>query len=115
MTVPAQHDEIGVSLMAQALVGSVMHFETVARVAHLTAMFCPRQRLKPSLLPPLGFEVLAVGELRPCPGTAARVAHAQLTGQHRGSSVGVLRPKHLAANITRPLDGGNVIGRPGIK
>ena len=58
------------------------------------------QRLNAALLPPLSFQVLAIGELGTRPGAAALVAHAQLAGQHGLSGGAVLGVKRLAANIT---------------
>ena len=59
------------------------------------------QRLSAARLPPLSFQILAIGELGTRPGAAALVAHAQLTGQHGRGGGGVLTRKRLSANVTR--------------
>ena len=101
MALPAQHDQIGRAFVAQSFVGVMVDFERRRGRANAALVTTLGQRLSAAHLPPLSFQILAIGQLRPRPSVLARGAHAQLTGQHGLSGGGVLTLERLAANVAR--------------
>ena len=101
VTLPAQHNQVGGAFVAQPFIGVVMDFERRRGRANAALVAALGQRLSAAHLPSLSFQILAIGELRPCPGPLARGANSQLTGQHGLTGGAVLGVKRLAANVAR--------------
>ena len=96
----AQDNQIGRPFVAQSFVGVMVDFERRRGRADAALVAALGQRLSPALLPPFGFEIVVIGERRPCPLPLACGANSQLTGQHGLTGGAVLGVKRLAANVT---------------